>query len=208
MGASVCGGAAKNNIGHLAFCRFHTDPSGTYLRYDAKAIGSGSEGAQSTLQEEYHSASNFVCGSWQHILAAASACLSCLACARVIKCAREARSVGRWPHVRRHARARTRNKKPRPGQVQPARCPAPSLTPGRAWWRARLPASTVAHPGRSHETLPEDFEAGDGGEAEFYKRRGAWFVRAIERLLGRAVPVVRVRACACACACDAFARRC
>lgn len=34
---------------------FHTDPSGTYLRYDAKAIGSGSEGAQSTLQEEYHS---------------------------------------------------------------------------------------------------------------------------------------------------------
>jgi len=34
---------------------YHTDPSGTYIRYEAKAIGSGSEGAQSSLQEEYHS---------------------------------------------------------------------------------------------------------------------------------------------------------
>ncbi|KAJ3171350.1 proteasome component pup2 [Geranomyces variabilis] len=33
---------------------FHTDPSGTFMRYDAKAIGSGSEGAQSELQEQYH----------------------------------------------------------------------------------------------------------------------------------------------------------
>lgn len=30
--------------------RFHTDPSGTYVRYEAKAIGSGSEGAQTALQ--------------------------------------------------------------------------------------------------------------------------------------------------------------
>lgn len=30
---------------------FHMDPSGTLLRYDAKAIGSGSEGAQQNLQE-------------------------------------------------------------------------------------------------------------------------------------------------------------
>ena len=30
------------------------DPSGTYTMYDAKAIGSGSEGAQSSLQEVYH----------------------------------------------------------------------------------------------------------------------------------------------------------
>ena len=29
------------------------DPSGTYLRFDAKAIGSGSEGAQQSLQEQY-----------------------------------------------------------------------------------------------------------------------------------------------------------
>jgi 20S proteasome subunit alpha 5 len=32
---------------------YHTDPSGTYVKYSAKAIGSGSEGAQSTLQESY-----------------------------------------------------------------------------------------------------------------------------------------------------------
>ena len=32
---------------------YHTDPSGTFLKYKAKAIGSGSEGAQTTLQEEY-----------------------------------------------------------------------------------------------------------------------------------------------------------
>ncbi len=33
---------------------YHTDPSGTYVKYEAKAIGAGSEGAQTTLQEEYH----------------------------------------------------------------------------------------------------------------------------------------------------------
>ncbi|KAI3431557.1 hypothetical protein D9Q98_004606 [Chlorella vulgaris] len=32
---------------------FHTDPSGTYVKYEAKAIGSGSEGAQTALQESY-----------------------------------------------------------------------------------------------------------------------------------------------------------
>jgi 20S proteasome subunit alpha 5 len=30
------------------------DPSGTYLQFDAKAIGSGSERAQQSLQEAYH----------------------------------------------------------------------------------------------------------------------------------------------------------
>ncbi|KAI0299953.1 proteasome subunit alpha type 5 [Russula brevipes] len=34
---------------------FHTDPSGTFVRYDAKAIGSGSEAAQSELQDKWHS---------------------------------------------------------------------------------------------------------------------------------------------------------
>lgn len=34
--------------------RFHMDPSGTLIQYDAKAIGSGSEGAQQNLQETYH----------------------------------------------------------------------------------------------------------------------------------------------------------
>ncbi|XP_060843344.1 proteasome subunit alpha type-5 [Rhopalosiphum padi] len=33
---------------------FHLDPSGTYVQYNAKAIGSGSEGAQQTLQDKYH----------------------------------------------------------------------------------------------------------------------------------------------------------
>lgn len=33
---------------------FHMDPSGTLIQYDAKAIGSGSEGAQQNLQELYH----------------------------------------------------------------------------------------------------------------------------------------------------------
>lgn len=32
---------------------FHADPSGTFVRYDAVAIGSGSEGAQTNLQETY-----------------------------------------------------------------------------------------------------------------------------------------------------------
>ncbi|KAJ8294160.1 putative proteasome subunit alpha type-5 [Rhodotorula toruloides] len=32
---------------------FHADPSGTFMRYHAKAIGSGSEGAQSELQDSY-----------------------------------------------------------------------------------------------------------------------------------------------------------
>ena len=35
--------------------RFHTDPSGTFTRYEAKAIGSGSEAAQSELQDKWHS---------------------------------------------------------------------------------------------------------------------------------------------------------
>ena len=33
------------------------DPSGTFLQYEAKAIGSGSEGAQQSLQETYHKVS-------------------------------------------------------------------------------------------------------------------------------------------------------
>merc|ERR1712093_933336 len=33
---------------------FHMDPSGTYVRFEAKAIGSASEGAQSALQDEYN----------------------------------------------------------------------------------------------------------------------------------------------------------
>ena len=32
---------------------YTTDPSGTYVKYGAKAVGSGSEGAQNALQESY-----------------------------------------------------------------------------------------------------------------------------------------------------------
>eukprot|EP00897_Mesotaenium_endlicherianum_P005783 jgi/Mesen1/5232/ME000026S04532 len=34
-------------------CLYHTDPSGTFVRYEAKAIGAGSEGAQTNLQEHF-----------------------------------------------------------------------------------------------------------------------------------------------------------
>ena len=37
---------------------FHADPSGTFMKYQAKAIGSGSEGAQTELQKEYHKVKN------------------------------------------------------------------------------------------------------------------------------------------------------
>jgi len=33
---------------------WHTDPSGTFVQFDAKAIGAGSDGAQSALQEQYN----------------------------------------------------------------------------------------------------------------------------------------------------------
>ena len=33
---------------------YHTDSSGTFTRFDAKAIGAGSEGAQTALQEQFH----------------------------------------------------------------------------------------------------------------------------------------------------------
>ena len=38
----------------LLWCSFHTDPSGTFAEYKAKAIGSGAEGAQTALQENYN----------------------------------------------------------------------------------------------------------------------------------------------------------
>ena len=45
--------AFNSSLASLPSHRFHTDPSGTYVKYDAKAIGSGSEGAQTALQESY-----------------------------------------------------------------------------------------------------------------------------------------------------------
>jgi len=43
----------KNYERMTRMCRFHTDPSGTFVQFKAKAIGSGSEGAQTALQEAY-----------------------------------------------------------------------------------------------------------------------------------------------------------
>lgn len=42
-------------------CRYYTDPSGTFWQCNAKAIGSGSEGADSSLQEQYNKVSSLVC---------------------------------------------------------------------------------------------------------------------------------------------------
>lgn len=42
---------------------YHAEPSGTFYRYDAKAIGSGSEGAQAELQNEYHKVTRFYVAS-------------------------------------------------------------------------------------------------------------------------------------------------
>mmetsp|Transcript_40808 Transcript_40808/g.41674 ORF Transcript_40808/g.41674 Transcript_40808/m.41674 type:complete len:244 (+) Transcript_40808:107-838(+) len=39
---------------------YFSDPSGTYLQYKAKAIGAGSEGAQSTLAEKYRADMTFL----------------------------------------------------------------------------------------------------------------------------------------------------
>ncbi len=44
----------KSNWVVLFALSYHLDPSGTFIEYDAKAIGSGSEGAQQNLQDVYH----------------------------------------------------------------------------------------------------------------------------------------------------------
>ena len=47
------------NLDFLIF-RYYTDPSGTFWQCNAKAIGSGSEGADSSLQEQYNKVSMFL----------------------------------------------------------------------------------------------------------------------------------------------------
>ena len=41
------------------FDRFHTDPSGSYWETSAKAIGSGSEGADTALTDQYNRVRNY-----------------------------------------------------------------------------------------------------------------------------------------------------
>ena len=44
----------------LRLDRYHTDPSGSFTKFEAKAIGGGSEAAQTSLQEEYNKVSDFL----------------------------------------------------------------------------------------------------------------------------------------------------
>lgn len=53
-GIVAVGGIGNDKSSYCNKHRFHTDPSGTFVRYDAKAIGSGSEAAQSELQDKWH----------------------------------------------------------------------------------------------------------------------------------------------------------
>ena len=54
--ALLVAGVDADGTPHL----YATDPSGTYLKYDAKAIGSGSEGAETILKESYHKSMTLV----------------------------------------------------------------------------------------------------------------------------------------------------
>ncbi|NWS49815.1 PSA5 protein, partial [Probosciger aterrimus] len=47
---------------------FHMDPSGTFVQCDARAIGSASEGAQSSLQEVYHKGQLLLCSMLNPLL--------------------------------------------------------------------------------------------------------------------------------------------
>ncbi|KAF2976685.1 hypothetical protein EK904_014610 [Melospiza melodia maxima] len=53
---SPWGALGRDGVQAVTPCphRFHMDPSGTFVQCDARAIGSASEGAQSSLQEVYH----------------------------------------------------------------------------------------------------------------------------------------------------------
>ena len=50
FGVSLLVGGIDDNGPQL----YHTDPSGTYVKWHAQAIGSGSEGARTILQERYN----------------------------------------------------------------------------------------------------------------------------------------------------------
>lgn len=66
------------SVDFAVVCSFHTDPSGTFVTYEAKAIGSGSEGAQSTLQVSEHDVSSPVPSG--DILGSAECCLLLVIC--------------------------------------------------------------------------------------------------------------------------------
>jgi 20S proteasome subunit alpha 5 len=44
----------------MLYFRYYADPSGAFFAFKAKAIGSGSEGAQTELQDQYHQVTNHI----------------------------------------------------------------------------------------------------------------------------------------------------
>lgn len=56
-------------------CRYHMDPSGTFVQCDARAIGSASEGAQSSLQDVYHKVKSTL---WSFFLFLLESCVKCI----------------------------------------------------------------------------------------------------------------------------------
>jgi 20S proteasome subunit alpha 5 len=56
---------------------FFSDPSGMFVQYKAKAIGSGSEGAQTNLQESYRSVGSTVFCAYMFPKYTALSCLRC-----------------------------------------------------------------------------------------------------------------------------------
>ena len=76
---NICDAIVRSSRSHevhreSVYCRWHTDPSGTYVKYEAKSIGAGSEGAQTILQEQYHK----VCARCMVERPSAYACSECL----------------------------------------------------------------------------------------------------------------------------------
>lgn len=47
------------SLTNILYFRYYADPSGAFFAFKAKAIGSGSEGAQTELQDQYHQVINF-----------------------------------------------------------------------------------------------------------------------------------------------------
>lgn len=83
---------------------YHTDPSGTYLRFEAWAIGAGSEGAQSLLQERYSAdmslkdAEVLALNTLKQVrMRASDCCCGLLCCAS--KLPREPRALTRMPSL-------------------------------------------------------------------------------------------------------------
>lgn len=122
---------------------FHTDPSGTFVRYQAKAIGSGSEGAQTALQEGYRKdmtlkeAEELTLATLKQVMEEKAS--GGLGASPVCDCLRwvgGCRAWGYWAHL------------PRPA-AGPSECVGP--LPARPLsWDHRNQGFGVTEPGRAH----------------------------------------------------------